>query len=185
MTTYETINVIMLIVSAISVIVSPLVAIFITRYNDDKKETIRRKSEVLTKLMGTRSLRLSIEHVSALNVVQLEFHDTPKVLTAYQNYITHLGTTFPSVEADIQRYLQHRSDLFMDLVHAMASSLGYDFDKRDLERLSYGPQAWYQEEENIRIVRSHLIDVLSNAKPLSVVIRPDISISPGFPPPPA
>lgn len=134
--------------------------------------------------MGTRAHRLSVEHVSALNLVQVVFHDAPDVIAQFKTYLSHLNKTAPEGEAGARQFMEERSDLLMDLMHAMASDLGYSFDKRDLEKLSYGPQGWYQEEESIRMVRSLLMDVLSNNKPLNVIIRPQSPPSPQFPPPP-
>jgi len=184
MTTYEIINICMLIISAVSVVVSPLIAIIITRNSDEKKEIIRRKSEIFARLMGTRAHRLSIEHVSALNLVQLEFHDAPNVINNYKIYMSHLNKNGPEGGEVAIKFFEERSDHLMDLMHSMAAHLGYSFDKRDLQKLSYGPQGWYQEGEEIRMLRSLLVDVLSNSKPLNVIMRHAQPPSDQFPPPP-
>lgn len=74
---------------------SPVIAVQVTRYLDDRNEVRGRKLQVFKTLMATRALNLSPAHVEVLNRIDLEF--SPKVrsekvvLDVWQQYLDHLG----------------------------------------------------------------------------------------------
>ena len=76
---------------------SPLIAVQVTRYLDDRKEVRGRKLKVFKTLMATRAYSLSAAHVEALNTIDLEF--SPKrraekaTLDVWQQYLDHLANT--------------------------------------------------------------------------------------------
>ena len=129
----------------IAIVVGPIVAVSITLWRDRRNEVKRRKRDILASLMRTRSSRLSAEHVGALNLVQLEFHGRTAIIEAYQRYIEHLGTPLPAVDQQNQ-FFQQRETRFLHLLNAIAGGLGYEFDKKDLESLSYSPRGWHDSE---------------------------------------
>jgi hypothetical protein len=168
-----------------AILFGPLVAVFITRWRDNRKEDIRRRNEVLTTLMKTRSLRLSLEHVGALNAIQMEFYGKKDVIDAYKRYRDFLNRDDPDEEPhQVKRYIELRDDLFTELIHAIATDLDYRFDKKDIEKLSYGPVGWENDENAVRMIRSLAVDVLSGKQSLTVTIRPPRAARPMFPPVP-
>lgn len=52
---------------------SPLIAVQVTRYLDDRNEARGRKLAVFKTLMATRAYNISHRHVEALNSIDLEF----------------------------------------------------------------------------------------------------------------
>ncbi len=133
----------------VAIVVGPLAAVSITLWRDRRNEVTRRERDILASLMRTRSSRLSAEHVGALNLVQLEFHGRATIITAYKQYIEHLGTPLPPVDQQDQ-FFQQRETRFLDLLSAIAADLSYKFDKRDLESLSYSPRGWHDSESILR-----------------------------------
>lgn len=129
------------IVAIVAIVVGPIAAVIVTRYLDLRNEMRRRKYDILVSLMRTRMARLSAEHVGALNLIQLEFRKRRKVLDAYGEYIEHLRQQIPPV-AQQESFFDQRDDRFLRLISAIAADLKYNFDGRNLERLSYSPQAW-------------------------------------------
>ena len=76
MTTVETINAAILLATIVAILAGPVVAVFVTRRIDDKREQARRRLETYRALMLTRSARLAPDHVRALNLVPADFaHD--------------------------------------------------------------------------------------------------------------
>jgi Family of unknown function (DUF6680) len=63
----------------------------LTLHFEMSREKFRRKYETFHALMKTRRVTLSPEHVTALNVIQTEFHDDEKVIATYKKYIDNLG----------------------------------------------------------------------------------------------
>jgi len=184
MTLYETLNAWILALTLIAILVGPIAAVTVTRWGDERREKRKRKHDVLTTLMRTRPARLSYEHVGALNLIQLEFYDSPAVQTAYGRYIDILYQEAPQGDDAGKRFAEERSDRFIELLHQIAKDMSYAFDKKDLEKLSYGPQGWENDESSIRMLRAMSMDVLTGRQSLSVVMRPSATPGPMFPPPP-
>ncbi|MFC5066587.1 DUF6680 family protein [Flaviflagellibacter deserti] len=172
------------VVNIVAIIVGPLLAVLITRWRDNRKENIRRRSDILEALMKTRPLRLSFEHVGALNLIQMEFFGKRSVIDAYKRYRDHLSQDFPQGDGAGKRFVETRDDLFVELIHAIASDLNYKFDKKDIEKLSYGPVGWENDESAVRMIRTLAINVLTGQQPLPVSIRPPNAPGQMFPPPP-
>ena len=83
-------NVAILIATIAAIIFGPIAAVRITLSSETSREKLRRRYQTFYSLMRTRRVTLSPEHVMALNVIQTEFHDDPKVISAYKKYIENL-----------------------------------------------------------------------------------------------
>jgi hypothetical protein len=74
---------------------SPLIAVQVTRFLDDRNEERGRKLHVFKTLMATRAYNISHRHVEALNSIDLEFSSKKpfekEVLDVWQQYLDHLG----------------------------------------------------------------------------------------------
>ena len=96
--------------------ISPLIAVQVTRYLDDRNEERGRKLKVFKTLMATRAYSISPPHVEALNSIDLEFSaQHPKeraVLDIWQQYLDHQGNT--GMEAGAWNV--RRVDLLVDLL---------------------------------------------------------------------
>lgn len=150
-----------------AIVLGPIIAILVTRLLDRNREMQWRRMDVFRNLMQTRGIRLDPIHVAALNVVEIEFFNDQKVRQAFQLYIKHLSSPQPAV-GEHDRYFAQRSDLFMDLLSEIGSSVGLTFDKRDLERLSYVPQGWDSDQTMQRRNAEMLGQLLSGQRPLPI-----------------
>lgn len=87
----STTDILMILATALS----PLIAVQVTRYLDDRNEERGRKLRVFKTLMATRAYNLSPAHVEALNSIDLEFSQKKKgeklVVEQWQQYLDHLG----------------------------------------------------------------------------------------------
>jgi hypothetical protein len=155
------------IATLVAIVVGPIAAVIVTRVLDGKSERRRRKTEVFRSLMQTRGIRLDPVHVAALNILEIEFYNEPKVRHAYVQYISHLSAPMPSV-SEQDRFFQQRSDLFMNLLHEMGDALKFKFDKRDLERLSYVPQGWDADHSLQRKNAALLQQILSGERAIPI-----------------
>lgn len=88
---------------------SPLIAVQVTRYLDDKNEERGRKSKIFKTLMATRAYTLAPAHVEALNRIDLEFSSKRKtekaVLDVWQQYLDHLGNKAMQIDESASIFL--------------------------------------------------------------------------------
>lgn len=150
-----------------AIALGPIIAVLLTRLLDRSRERRRRRMDVFRNLMQTRGVRLDPVHVAALNVVEIEFYKDQQVRHAFQSYIQHLSSPMPAVKEQ-DRFFDQRSDLFMNLLSEIGSSVGLAVDKRDLERLSYVPQAWDSDQSMQRRNAEMLSQLLSGQRPLAI-----------------
>ena len=183
MTFTEKIEIAILCFTVLAIFAGPVVAVHITRRFDRKRDESDRKRDIFRSLMKTRSSRLAAEHVTALNLIELEFHGRNDVIEPFRAYLQHLDSPPPAPEEQ-KRYFEIRNDLFFEFLRALGRELGYKFDKRDLDRLGYLPAGWV-DDENVQRNNTRLLkELLEGTRPLpvrSVQIGPDDS---PYPPPP-
>lgn len=78
----------MTIINIIAIILSPIIALFISHKVQISYEKRKEKMEILKILMARRVLSNSIEYVNALNIIDIIFVDSPnspKVKAAYKS----------------------------------------------------------------------------------------------------
>ncbi|MCZ4262989.1 hypothetical protein O4G76_19355 [Limimaricola sp. G21655-S1] len=150
-----------------AILLSPIVALEVERRRDANRAKLERKVTVYRDLLRTRGIRLDAVHVSALNLVDLEFYDDVEIRRTLKDYIRHLSSPMPAVE-DQDRYFEQREDLFLELLQIMGQSLGYNFDKQDLRRLSYIPLGWENDQKTQRQNSQLLNEVLSGMRAFPV-----------------
>ncbi len=167
MNKFEIASILVLCASVIAVIASPIIALAISRSIEKSRERSQRRYDVFCDLMKTRVTRLDPTHVSALNLVELEFYDNELVRVAYRNYIRHLSSPMPVVDQQ-DRYFDARAELFADMMKEMGSALGFHFDKQELTRLGYAPQGWEDDQASRQRNAALLSKVLNGEQPLTI-----------------
>lgn len=131
-----------------AIVLSPIVALTISSHLSNRKEKRDRKYEILRSLMATRRARLDVTHVGALNLIELEFYDVKSVIDAYRAYVDQLSTPPPDGDKSVDAFLEKRNTLFVALLASIADSLNYRFDKSDLEKTGYQPEAFVNHFDN-------------------------------------
>lgn len=132
-----------------AVLAGPVVAVQITEFLRNLKDSRDRKVHIFRNLMSTRSAQLAPMHVEALNLVDLEFHSQKRqdkrVLDAGRLYMDHLrDRVYPQETWGVRK-----TELLVELLYEMSESLGYGFDKVQIKAGSYFP-AGYEDIENER-----------------------------------
>lgn len=147
--------------------VGPILAVKVTRIGDERAGKYEKKLNVFRSLMQTRGIRLDPVHVAALNTVEIEFYTISSVRSSFKAYVDHLGAPMPE-EKQQEHFFEQRTDLFTTLLFEMGKSLNYQFDKRDLVRLSYVPIGWNTDQTLQRSNSQLLNQLLSGGRPLPV-----------------
>ena len=92
------------IVMIFAVILGPILAVQTQKYIELIQETEKRKLHIFRTLMSTRATRLSQEHVTALNMIDIEFYgkkyfgkrlqskSEKKIIQLWQVYNNYLNT---------------------------------------------------------------------------------------------
>jgi len=149
---------------------SPVIAVQVTRYLDDRNEERGRKLRVFKTLMATRAYSISPAHVEALNTIDLEF--SPKkssekaVLDVWQQYLDHLGNLAMQPEA----WNVRRVDLLVELLYAMGNAVGYDFNKTQIKNGTYSPTAHGKIEDEQTRIRAMTVELLEGKRVLPMYV---------------
>lgn len=162
-----------------AIVLGPILAVQIQKFIERVGEKRKNKLEIYATLMATRGLGLDINHVKALNLIDLAFNPKKKkekeVLVAWKVYMEHLykapqNTTDPNYTMLMDAWLKKRTELFIELLLKMSVTLGYTFDKVLIERQSYTPKAYGDNEQYNLYVQSAITDLFSGKTSLPVRI---------------
>ena len=154
------------IIMIIAIIVGPIAAVQIQKILELRRNKKEKRMAIFKVLMTTRATRVSVEHVQALNMIDIEFNGKgyEKVVDTWRNYQDHLTNGNPKLEI----WAQKNDDLFIELLFEMGKALGYKFDKVMLKRAAYFPYAHGDTENNEIAIRSGLAKILSGETALPV-----------------
>ena len=148
--------------------ISPLIAVQVTKYLQDRNERRNQQLRVFKVLMATRAYSLSPGHVEALNSIDLEFAGGRKeekaVREAWQAYLDHLGNG----GQEDQAWNIKRVDLQVELLHTMAKCLGYDFNKTQIKNASYSPVMHGRIESEQERIRKLMLEVLAGTRTIQM-----------------
>lgn len=152
---------------------SPLIAVQVTQYLERRRHTRDRKEKVFKTLMATRSSRVSIAHVEALNAIDIEFYGTDKrskaVTRAWAAYIDNLNKV-PGGDL-MPVWIARNDQLFIELLQRMAEALDYDFDQTTLRNSAYSPVAHGNAEMDMLTIREGMAKVLKGEAALPISVR--------------
>lgn len=166
----------------LAVLLGPLVGVQTQKWIERRQERRGRKLLIFKTLMATRAARLSAEHVQALNMIDVEFHDKrgkdKNVVQAWNVYRDHLGSLSSNADNSlIAAWADRNGELLTDLLDAMSKTLGYDLDKvHQIKRGTYLPVAHGQLEDEFQALRRGLIELLEGKRrlPMDVMSLPNL-----------
>ena len=142
--------------------------------------------------MATRAATVSGRHVEALNAIEIEFsgksHGDRAVTAAWRAYLDQLSD--PTIESPDDTIRKRWSDrvntLLIELLFAMSQALGFQFDKKSLEKGIYSPRAHSQLEDEQTKLRRFLIELMEGKRWLwSGIFTGERPVQVQFVPPPS
>ena len=98
-----------------------VIAIQVQRKVDERREKRNRKLAIFKALMATRAAPLSPDHVNALNMIDVEFHDDKPILDAWREYHDHLGEQWDEKTFDTWASKNH--DYLVKLLKVMGTMI--------------------------------------------------------------
>lgn len=146
------------IVTMFAIVLSPIIALKIQKKLDILSDTRERKLGIFKTLMATRGDRDSLEHIKALNMIDVEFYNDAAVIESWNVYRCELETSVDNTK------------LFLDLLFRMAELLGYNFSKTLLDECAYSQMARGNLDEQNAQIRAALIETLRGQRSLAVDI---------------
>ena len=175
------------VVTAIAAIAGPVIAVWITRMSDDRKEIQGRRMEIFRTLMRTRKMPVHFDHVGALNLIEIEFSGDAPVIVAWKEYLKVLSDPIPPETDDVghTQLRQRRDASLTKLISSIAKILKFKVEQMDIFEGNYVPQGWLDDDWEQKLTRKILIDVLSGRRP--IMIQPHTPIQGGgvYPPAPS
>lgn len=168
----------------LAILVGPVIAVHITRKNDERRAERARKLDIFRTLMRTRRMPVHVDHVGALNLVEIEFIDHDRVIAAWKAYLNNLSEVLPPIEEKVKHdaALKRRDSLLTKLIYEIAQTLNIKVEQLDILEGNYIPQGWLDDDWEQRLVRRHLITVLSGRG--AIVTRSDQAVPAHNPFPP-
>lgn len=151
-----------------AVFFSPFLAVFAQRKIDEFRERRGQKLWIFRTLMATRGNKISLEHVQALNSIDLFFSKKGKekqIIEKWTEYLDHFCTPVreddPDFRVQLTAWSNKADELLGELLSLMGHSLGYDFDKVRIKKGNYVPKGHGEIEQDNLIIRKGMVAVMS------------------------
>lgn len=153
----------------------PVVAIIMTRYMDNARAERDRKLYIFRMLMKDRRNGLSSDFVSALNLIEVEFHKDKKVVAAWKSLwesFCHdrIDENDPLFADKHDKLARERTSKITKLLSEMGKVLNLPIEQLDILDGGYAPEGWRVAEREQRELQAMFLSVLSGQSPISISI---------------
>jgi hypothetical protein len=156
----------------LATITGPIAAVQVQKFIERLTEGRNRKLWLFHTLMATRANRVADRHVEALNMIEIEYHNYRKgkgkrVVDGWREYHDLLNDRIMVRE----QWMQKREELFINLLHEMSQFLGYSYNRVDLQKGCYSPEAHGEREAIQNIISRGFADIFLGQKtfPINIV----------------
>ncbi len=157
------------IIIAFAVILGPISAVIITRRQDDARFIKERKLAIFRALIKERSNPLSVDFVTALNLIQIDFSDDKNVVAAWRSFSECRNSPVPDkddMDAWALKIIEGNSKTDK-LLFEIANVLGIRVNPFDIQT-SYFPRAWNDEQKLNSEIKTLTLEVLQNKRSVSI-----------------
>ncbi len=151
-------------VMVLAVFVAPVFAVQVQKLIEQFQETRKRQLHIFKTLMASRATGLSLDHVQALNLIDLECKGKrfKKTREAWKSYLDHLGDYPKGEQNEVQLHVwnEKKATLLAELLMEMGKPLGYDFDAVHVKKGIYLPEGHMKIENEQALIRQGLLRLL-------------------------
>jgi hypothetical protein len=164
----------------LATVAGPILAVQAQKWVEVLREGRRRKLWVFERLMASRAARLSAEHVQALNMIDLVFYGSyffgihrrskteQAVIDSWHEYLDQLSTKADAAAMSV--WTARNEELFTNLLFAIAQDVRFKFDRVQLKKGVYSPQAHGDLELEQNLIRKLLLKLLSGENALKMAV---------------
>ena len=149
------------IVLAVAVILGPIFGVVVALYMESRRAQREQRMYIFRTLMRTRvgTARMSVDHVTALNLVEIEFRKDKVVHDAWKK---HLDILHGRKETGDPLVLEKS---LANLLQLISRNLGYKIEGLDIFEGGYTPRYWdtSQSDADWQLIRQYVI-ALSHGK---------------------
>lgn len=147
-------------VNLLALLFSPIIAVLITRWLDNRNNKYKERIEIFKILMATRYMIVSHEKVKALNSIDVIFADVPKVREAWKELLREYNSPTPNNPVAAE-------DKMLYLLETMAINIGYkEKIKWDTIKSYYIPRGLADEMREQEELRKYQLEAMkATAKP--------------------
>ena len=163
------------IISIVAIIVGPMAALWVQRLLDEGREERNRKMWIFKTLMSFRATPLSPTFVQALNLIDIEFNGNDekekRVRNKWKVLLDHFADLMAPNLPDNSRQLSVEKTV--DLLIAMGTCLGYEFDEVQIKKGVYYPQGLGDVEQEQHKLRRYILELLEGNRRIPVGVFED------------
>lgn len=158
----------MIFVNIIAILLSPVIAVLITICLQNRRERRNQKLSIFNTLIATRHSPINDENVRALNMIDVVFHDCPRVRDLWHEYFSML------CNEGLNNALgwPQRQKKNLEMITEMAKVLGYGdaITHLDVDRVYYPVGLGAQSQKGAEIA-DELLRVLKASQGVQLVPR--------------
>lgn len=159
----------------LSTLVSPFLAVQVSELLRKGAAAKEARERVLHTLMSTRGARLTPEHVSALNRIDLVFptNKYSAVSDAWNLYMRHLSQHTPEAQQALEKLHTESNRLFFAMLKVIAQAVGTPFSDTTLQHNAYYPQGYVFNETQANQLREAALKVMTGEQPIVIKAHAD------------
>jgi len=151
--------------------IGPVLAVLVTRWRDKIREKRDRQMRIFRTLLATRRQAITGDHVSSLNLIEIDFYGVEPIEQAWRNYHKHLNATPPDrsmTPAEQKAFEDTRNALLAKVLFTIASFLGFTMSELDLRNGGYAPSGWSFRDDRLGAIQDFVIDMSHGQRALPV-----------------
>lgn len=147
--------------------VGPIGAVLISFWRESRQDRKDRRLYIFRTLMSTRRLIVSKEHVSALNLIEVEFFGHAEVMSKFNDYKNHLNSSAD----ESQKWEEKREKLFALMLEKIGACVGVSIQAMNLYKDGYYPRRWDDEYLMYKVAMDFVKDLSDGSKSISVILK--------------
>jgi len=159
-------------VNILAILLSPIIAVLISVHLQNRREKRNQKLWIFNTLIATRHSPILDENVRALNMIDVAYHDSPRVRELWHEYFDMLGNEgLNNPNGWAQRQKKN-----LEMITEMAKVVGYRtaITHLDVDRVYY-PVGLGEQSQTAQQIATELLRVLKASGGVQFVEHPDAS----------
>jgi hypothetical protein len=121
----------------------PILAVCVTLWREAVTAKYNRRLHVFRTLMSTRRIAISLDHVNAINLVEVDFYKCSRVEVAWGLYKNHLNDTS---KVENEAWWETKEQLLAKLLFEIAAVLRFKIPAIDIFKGGYAPKGWMHSD---------------------------------------